>query len=345
MEVIILKTAAISGILLILITGCFSCSQIIGTNNNVFDGVYNDPVAFIAHFLTEDMHSSSLDSHLILSDLNNPVGYKLVLDKSIAYYNPKFSRDRTKIIGGGINLSIYDIQEDIVERLYYRTDTDEFIQLEGYSIVWNYDDSGFYFSPSEPREYLSPCIFFYKFSDRTVEQVYSGPLTSIVPLELLDKNTLLVYSYDQSNIDFPQGFYKMDISSKELSLINNSYLQNMIDRDWKNILFLDAFDWNEELKLLVCSERHLGSNIISVTNLDGTYYKKYTTGKEFLAYSPVWGADGKTIIFATHPNSTGDKEEIWIIDVETGGMRAFMKEDDVKNPFGRKAISLKTPDF
>ncbi|MFC1492529.1 hypothetical protein ACFL6O_01115 [candidate division KSB1 bacterium] len=339
----IMKTVAVSVILAVLIAGCFSCGQINGPNDEIINDV-NNLIAFVAHFHEEDPTSSGVESYLVLSDFND---YKLVLNRDIASGNPKFSRDKTKIVGGGASLSVYDIQKDTVEQLYYRTDGDELFQLEGYSIVWNYDNSGFYFTLSEPHWYTSQSIFFYTFSDQTVEQIYAGPITSIVPLELLDKNTLLVYSYDQSNIDFPVGFYKMDIISRELTLINNPYLRNMIERNSKGVLFLDAFDWNEELELLVCSERHpnLDSNIISVTDLDGTYYKSYTSGDEFIAYSPVWGPDGKTIIFSTHPYSTGHREEIWMIDVDKGRLLARIEEDDIKNTRNQNAMALITPDF
>jgi len=340
---IIIKTAAISGILAVLIAGFFSCGKINGPNDLIINDV-NNLVAFIAHFLPEDPVSSDSESHLVLTDF---IDHKLVLDSNIASGNPKFSRDKTKIVGGGIRLSIYDIRKDTVEQLYYRNDEDEFVQLEGYSIVWNYDNSGFYFTPAKPYNFTSPSIFFYTFSDQTVEQFYSGPLTSIVPVELLDMNTLLVYSYDQSYVDFPVGFYKMDISSKDLTPINNPYLSNMIERDWKNILFLDAFDWNEELELLVYSEMYpnVANHNISVTNLDGTYYKSYTSGNEFKAHSPVWGPDGKTIIFSTHPYSTGIREEIWMIKVDTGEVIACIKEDEIKNTRGRNAMALITPDY
>ncbi|MFC1563866.1 hypothetical protein ACFL6G_02965 [candidate division KSB1 bacterium] len=341
-----MKTAAISGILAVLITGIFSCGQINGPNDLIINNV-NNLVAFIAVFHDEDPVSSGVESHLVLSDFNNPANYKLVLNRNIVSGNPEFSRDKTKIVGGGSSLSIYDIRKDTVEQLYYRTDEDNFVQLEGYCIVWNYDDSGFYFTPSLPRWHTSQSIFFYTFSDQTVEQVYSGPITSIVPLALLDKNTLLVYSDDQSNVDFPVGFFKMDIISRELTPINNNYLRNWIVRDWKNISFRGGIDWNEELKLLVFSEKHpnLESHIISVTDLDGTYYKNYTSGEEFIAYSPVWGPDGKTIIFSTHPYSTGDREEIWMIDADTGRLIARIEEAFIKNTRDWDAMALITPDF
>jgi Tol biopolymer transport system component len=105
------------------------------------------------------------------------------------------------------------------------------------------------------------------------------------------------------------------------------------------------FDWNKELKLLVYLEHsrepYYTGYRISVTNLDGTYYKNYTIG-DYQDLHPVWGPDGKTIIF--NRKIIGDdidvSGKIMIIDCKTGMIREFITPDMIPN-----CLSLSYPDF
>ena len=66
---------------------------------------------------------------------------------------------------------------------------------------------------------------------------------------------------------------------------------------------------------------------ISVTNLDGSYYRSYTSG-EYIDDYPVWGPEGKYILF-----NRGLKR-IMIIDVKTGEVSYFLKQGDIPGSLG-----------
>jgi Tol biopolymer transport system component len=128
----------------------------------------------------------------------------------------------------------------------------------------------------------------------------------------------------------PPGLYFMDLQGNYISRINNPHLYGY---------GFPLTDWNNDLKLLVYTEMYKADVYrwkISVTNLDGSYYKNLTPegNFDFIAY---WGPDGKSILFERH--NGGNSTEGWYnskimkVDFNTGKVSELFNPNMIENCF------------
>lgn len=314
------------------------------------DGGFNVPpedlVALTAVFNEKDETGMYLEK-LVLLDYNNPSNYMIVTDTTYQVIRPKFSPDKSKILFGdefriyhdvGPPQCIYYHQDRVIQRLLLHPNSSlPFFALER---IWNLDNDSFYFSDLPVFWYAS--IYFFRISPHSVETVLESEFKleySVYPIALISPDTLMIlkeFTYQEN--ENPE-FYLLNLLDKSLFKINNPYLFNTNNKGYK--LNAYALDWNNELRLFVYGERFqkvkggIGHKI-SVTNLNGNYYRNYTLGAS--DSFPVWGPEGKTILFQKGFNGLASK--IMIIDVQTGDIREFVHPTVING-----AAGLRFPDY
>jgi len=348
-------------------------------DENVFNVPLKDLVALTAVFNETDKVGNFVEK-LVLLDYNDPANYKIVkllvdpddyfkyyrednpsvyeivtMDQTITAYAPKFSPDKTKILLGdqirhamdaGPHLFLYNIIEE-TGKLLFRDDIMWPLYGNGISTVWNNDNTGFYFTRLPAPFTFEQAVFYYDFFSKIPEFVYRSRYFAVYPEALISPDTLMVFSNDSLVTGQSPGFYFMDTNGNYLSRLNNPHL---LGRSRSGMLIkASGIDWNSRLRLLVYAEAIQTSHItfkISVTNLDGTYYINYTLGEYDNDVHPVWGSDGKTILFERNKFNTiyemGDprNSNIMIINIQSGNVIRFI---DPRNING--AVGLRFPDY
>ncbi|KPK90179.1 hypothetical protein AMJ80_08775 [bacterium SM23_31] len=290
---------------------------------------------------------------LVLVDYYNPNNYKVIKNNSFWPSNLKFSHDKSKIIfcdethylaDGGYQFFIYNVK-DSTFRTFARGEGSP--PLCGIRPFWNHDGTGFYFTMWPPPFSLSTPGYFFDITIEKRSNIVNNKSfwSAVYPETLIDENTLIVFSNDSLVTGQPPGFYLMDTDGNYLSRVNNPHL---LGRS-KSGMLLEAYDldWNSKLGLLVYGEAFQGAyrigSKISVTNLDGTYYRNYTSGENYDS-EPAWGPDGKTIIFERRPflkwPSEFTSNRLMILNIETGKVREFISPSCIDG-----AISLMSPDY
>ncbi|KPK90332.1 hypothetical protein AMJ80_08545 [bacterium SM23_31] len=102
-------------------------------------------------------------------------------------------------------------------------------------------------------------------------------------------------------------------------------------------------NWNDKYGLFVYSE--IDSSVegrkISVTNLDGSYYRSYTSG-DYHDDHPVWGPEGRYILFerSYDIHTQPFNYRIMLIDRETGIVENFLKPGDIP-----RSLGFRYPDY
>lgn len=329
----------------------------ISSCKKITDPIYNfnvadeDLVAFTAVFNETDA-DGNFASKLVLADYNNPSYYKIITDNNYQAIKPLFSRDKTKLLfndkasGWEPNpqFALYDIKKETIKILWEpRENTDDFPVL-GFIAVWNYEDTGFYFSVSPPPFSIAQNVLLYDLESQKIEMVHNGKGYSVYPRALKGQDTLIVFSNNTLETGEPIGFYFMSLNGNYISRINNHHLESIIingvtkkgtrNPQWSNLLKAFVFS---EIDSLVPGYK------ISITDLYGNYYKSFTSGQYIDDY-PVWGPDGKTILFDRRDLRTlGEKNKphkIMILDVQSGKIKEFLKASTING-----AYSLRYPAY
>ncbi len=254
--------------------------------------------------------------------------YKVVTSKEIAAVSPRFSRDKSIILfndyaryvhDGDPPFVMYDINNDVVKDVALYPDA-----LHGQYPLWNYDNTGFFFSK---HIFGLNVLNFYDFSTETVKNAFSGNGFASLPIGWKDPETLIVTGVTLQESGRRGGYYFMDRAGSNLVPIDNPHLEH-INRDGINKKAAYNAEWDEDLELFVYAE--IDSTVrgysISVTNLDGSYYQSYTYGG-FLDDHPVWGPNGESILFERSEifSMTDNVVEVFMIDVQSGDIKPFAK--------------------
>lgn len=173
------------------------------------------------------------------------------------------------------------------------------------NILWNYDGSGFYHAS----------LSFYDLGSRSNRIINSlGSVWGLKgPDTLLQANTYL------------------DTSGNIIGNIANPRLENIIE----NQIIVKAAqgkDWNNELGLVVYKELNQGSWKLSITNLDGSYYRVLPEITP-MDSNPVWGPENRYIIYEQNGN-------ILVYDLETDETRYLVTSEIIEG-----ATAFMCPEF
>ena len=302
-----------------------SCKKDINGPNNVIIDQQKNLVAVTGYFVKNGVHST----HIVLVDFYNPKNYKIITDTTMRAVEPRFSNDKRKILFGdmfhygydaGVGLVLYDLMNDTFLPLYYRI-------VSFVPPVWNYDDTGIYYSV-----YMGG-LLFYLFSIQASESLHGGQdFLPDWPVGLKGQDTIIVFAYK----DGKPGFYLADLNGNYLGTIDNPHLE-LINRNGINKKAAYNPNWNDKLGLFVYaqSDSTIPGYKISVTNLDGSYYRSYTSG-EYIDDHPVWGPEGRYILFdrSYDVHSQPLNYRIMLIDRETGIVENFLKPGDIPGSLG-----------
>ena len=340
--------------LILILFPSFSCGWITGPGSEFQLPPPENLVSMVAVFNERYTPNGAHVEKLVLVDFNNPSNYKIVTNSTMRPEVPKFSQDKTKILftdlrrfanDEGPQFAVYDITAQEIEFLYHNND--QINPVRGFRFIWDRDNNGFFHSMETFIGNLS--LFFHDLSTDISTTLQTAPhiLADIYPAVLADSERLIVFSSDSIETQQPEGFYFTDRNGKYLSRIDNPHLMS---KTRVNKLTREAFtlDWNEASGLIVYAEHFAvgainNNRTISVTNLDGSYYKRYTSGSD-TDFFPVWGPDGKTILFERKPHFTlsADPKDnrIMILDIETGDVREFVSPGTIGG-----AIGLRFPDY
>jgi len=308
-------------------------------------------VALVVDFGEKNENGQSF-SRLVLVDFYNPAQYKIVMGGEYApLYTPRFSLDKSKILFGdafhgaydaGPQFVLYDIQNETSQPLFHlsgnKVEPDE---LVGIYQVWNYDNSGFYFT-QEPAWFFQD-LFYYDFSEQKVRMVKGGKGYYYVrPMCMMGDDKLVVASTNTEETGQPRGYYLMDLEGNYISRIDNPNFEQIVRNQLRKKGAWNL-NWNDKSGLFVYTEDDstIQGYKISVTNLDGSYHRSYTSG-EYIDDHPVWGPEGKYILFDRTNTIKGEKigRFVYIIDVKTGAVSMFVNPGDIPG-----AISIAYPDY
>jgi len=285
-----------------------------------------DLVVVTADFNEQYYSKKGKSTELVLFDFYNPQNYKIITD-STTYLpcGPKISPDKSKIIfcipysyDGGDAFVLYDLKNNTFQNL------SEF-QIAGLFPIWNTDGTRFFFTRDNYSRIGGVCYF--DITTRIYKLINYYPILCCV----INKDTIIVFSDVSQMTGEPSGLYFMDLQGNYLSRIHNSHLYSY---------GFPLADWNNELRLLVYNEAYKVDVFkwkISVTNLDGSYYKNLTPEGYFDVY-PYWGPDAKSILFERH--SGGHSTEGWYnskimkVDFNTSKVSELFNPNMIENCTG-----------
>jgi len=348
------KLGIISLLSLTVISLSFCRKDVNGPNNVIIDQQKN-LVALTAVYNERYSELGANIEKLVLLDYYNPTNYKVLTDTLFRPWWVKFSHDKSKIIFAdahelhtamdlGYQFFIYDVKDSTFQT-FGEFEGGHF-PLCGIIPFWNHDGTGFYFTTYPPPFSSSTSVLFF---DITIEEGWNivnnqSGWATVYPSALIDANTLIVSSNDSILTGQPPGFYLMNTNGNYLSRINNPHLLGRSNSG--RLIKATDIEWNEKLGILVYAEpfqaeSRIGRKI-SVTNLDGSYYRNYTTG-EYHDSEPAWGPGDKTILFERTPLIHAHEytySKIMILNVETGEVREFISPYCIDG-----AISLRFPDY
>jgi len=288
-----------------------------------------DLVVVVAGFNEQYYSKKGKMQELVLFDFYNPQNYKIITD-STGYIPdfPKLSPDKSKIIfctpyfkDGGAAFVLYDLKNKTFQQFSP-------FKIAGLLPIWNNDGTGFFFTGDNWSRVGG--VHYFDITTQIYKQINYYPL----PCCIINKDTIIVFSDDTDVTGQPPGLYFMDLQGNYLSRINNPHLSGT-----------SRIDWNNDLKLLLYPETY-ATNIackISVTNLDGSYYKNLTPEGNF-DFTAYWGPDGKSILFQRH--SGGFDTEGWYnskimqVDFNTGKVSELFNPNMIENCIFVKFIAF-----
>ena len=281
---------------------------------------------------------------IVLVDFNNPTKYNFITNDQYQNFAPNFSPDRKQLVylarrlgtDHDSGLMLVNIASGQIIRILH--DKEAGYNMFGNNVVWGPDNTTLYFSQTA---FITTDIVTYnlvKQSSRFLTATYEY---TEYPVGFKGQDTLIVFSDDTMSTQQPPGYYYMDLNGNYLGRLNNPHLE-FIRRD--RYSYLKAAwkpDWNEALGLIVYSQKDntaFRGQKVAVTNLDGSYFKTYTSG-EYMDTDPVWGPDGKTVLFWRSDFPTGNSR-VLLLDLESGRISLFVKPEKIGG-----ATELSEPDY
>ncbi|MFX0201744.1 MAG: hypothetical protein ACFFCW_37015 [Candidatus Hodarchaeota archaeon] len=284
---------------------------------------------------------------IVLINYDNPSVFKIITDNDHQNIEPVFSNDKTMLIyqdnkTGFVHdpqLVLYNLKNGKTKPLMLNKQN---MQLTGEGVVWSPDDNAIYFLFQEGI-LGSTDIVCYDLKSETARWLTNTFGPSEWPVGFKGLDTLIAFSNNKAATKEPLGFYFMDLNANYLSRINNPHLE-LVNRSGINLKAAYHPEWNDELDLLVYAQvdSAFPGIQIAVTNLDGTFYKTYSTGGSFIDDYPCWGPNGKSILFQ-RSNATDYGQEyarVMLLNLDTETDKELIFPYRIN-----KASSLSYPDY
>ncbi len=312
-----------------LLFSLFSCTKNPTESENK-ENVFQTPIA-----LTAVINNFR---QIFLVEYDNHWKYKRITKDSIYYDYAIFSHDRKKMIYSdqthGLThdpwFILYDLEKDKHFPLYSYSNNDAFKLTGNKPIIWSPDDSEIFI---RFRSYWidDPMIFdFNTQNKRALLMIHNrGYNTDGYVVGVKGTDTLIVFTNDTAATKQPWGLglYYADMNFNSLSYLNNSHLE-LINRDGINLKAAYHIKWNNKLGLFTYaqSDSTIKGYKIAVTNLDGSYYRSYTSGEYYIDDHPTWGPEGKTILFDRRAviDHNAESSKIMTVNVESGQVKVFL---------------------
>jgi len=293
-------------------------------------------VAVQANFYTQG------SSHIYLINYNDPSKYKQITFGDSNYVEPKFSPDRQSILYGNKSsgdahnpaLMLYDLKADTSIRLTYGEPSRGNI-LTGSNIVWHPAGEIIYYYVSS--SWVLPNIIYYNLSTSEVEALRTSTEVAEHVVDFIDANTMITWfsKARELNDRGDDGYYLMDINGNYLNKICNRHLvylvvDGLIKQGATNL----RYNPREELVVFTQRDSILSGRHIVITNLAGTYFKRYTTG--YLDDNPCWGPDDNTVLFdRTELSDKGQKyTTIMKLNLKSGNVTEFINPSSLAGAEG-----------
>jgi Tol biopolymer transport system component len=297
-----------------------SCSNI----NDPIEWDKKNLVAFSAIYNTD----SGYEGRIVIADYNNPTNYKIISPSGLEAIDPVFSYTKEKILFGldgimahGNQFAVYDINTGEMEKLYANNVAGK-PPLAGKNPVWDFDDKGFYFTQNHTYS-IAKGIYYYDLTTKEVTGLYNPQDASVYVVGLKSRDILIVFSnkYFLASRD-TNCFFFMSKSGEYISQIRNPNLV-LININGVNEKAAYFTNWNYKNKQVLYSASDISQKgyAISITDIEGTYNKQYTSS--YYDTRPVWGPDN-SIIFFNRQIDSNQPAQLYYVDTVTGVVRQFI---------------------
>jgi hypothetical protein len=270
--------------------------------------------------------SSGYTGRIIIADYRNPTNYIIVSPPGLKAVGPVFSYNKEKILFGldgvmahGYQFVVYDINTDVIDELY-ANNIGEGIPLAGENPVWDFSDNGFYFTQHHTYS-IAKGIYYYDLTTKEVTEMYNPQDASVYVIGLKSPDTLIVFSNKNFLASKDSNcFFFMSKTGEYISQIKNPYLVliNINGVTQKGPYYSN---WNYKIKQFVYSAISNSSYAISVTDIDGTFRKQYTS--QHYDTRPVWGPEN-SVIFFNRQTDDSEREQLYFVNTVTGYVQQFI---------------------
>lgn len=307
-------------------------------------------VAFTAVY-AETRPDGAPIQRVIVADFENPSVFRVLTPNDHASLQPRLSHDRQRVLFGdetigGVDaprLVLHNLETNRADTLTTQTPSGlrlSFLQWPG-ELVWDHDNSGFF---------LGTGGNLWRYAGGLLNQISERSYGW--PWSLKGRDMLIVESMDPAapgrDGETGPGYYFMSRDGRYLSRIRNPYLdwRRNGSGQWMPQAFFPSFSEEEERFAFVIDASNLAGGPalrysgtrIAVTNLDGSFFRIYTTGEYYDTW-PRWGPRG-TILF-DRVRKNGDPwqtHKVMRLDLKSGNVREFVSP----STFG--AVGLRFPD-
>lgn len=291
---------------------------------------------------------------IALVDFDQPSNYRvLAYDSVTAAERPRLSPNEQFVVfenhvtglGTSPHISLLDLETEEVRGLFFGDSGRASIPLQGKldAFAWDPGGRGFYAAQHGPAGF-GAYVYYYDIGKASFEPV--GTMTfrsTVVPYGLLGRDSLIVFSDDPSAPGSGKGYFIMDLEGRYLARIDNPQLEHI---NIGGITKWGAYypTWNDDLKLFTFSR--VDSTVrgfkIAVTDLEGSPYREYTSGEEYLDRHPDWGPSGTILFDRVRPGSPGGWRDyrVMVLQIKKGAVRELVEPAVING-----AAGLRFPDY
>lgn len=297
--------------LIFFITLAASCTLL---NDDDSESEINNAIYGVI-YLNEILENGSPKQGLIAINQENPNDFKILESKESYYEYIRVSPSKKLLIfgdeystGGAPLLKLYDLEKR-KSQVLHKDNGDWLIGPEGFGVVWDKSNNGFYFTnPKIPFSSFQQ-VLYYNLKDSSTTTIRSVSDKIIYPIGLKGNDSLIVFSNEFSETDSVR-YYFMDRQGEYQEKIKNHFLKQLNE---EGIIKKGPMNlaWNDSLNLFTASyideEKYSGYKII-VTDSKGEIFEEFTTGEKLNKF-PRWTRDGK-IIFSEYESGSNVDQNI-----------------------------------
>ena len=290
----------------------------------------NDPSIPSDFFAVTAHYYENGDSHIYLVDYNNPSKFTRITSGNSNHEVPKFSPDRGSLLYGDFNIGaahnpgvvVYSLPDASHDTLMVNDGRYPYV-LVGRDIVWNPDGTMIYFYFSSHMGLPNIHIYDLRTTEYTIlrQSVEFGETV----IGFFEPEMMIVYTNDTVRTGEPAGYFYMDLNGEYHGRINNPHLERIVtDHVTKKAPWYMNYSRHNNLFAFTQVDSSTPGYEIALTNLDGTYYKRFTSG--YMDRYPTWGPDDNIILFdraelsdLEHPH-----RRIMRLNTETGEVKELV---------------------